>query len=195
MITEKTRVSADLKEIESEPRLLARELSAVDPLGAYFDLGQKLTDRQHVYLSMPVIGLAFGEKKGVSPGDPLLLSIACDPYAGCQFYGLRMKGPEGGVKVTVSHTYAGSIVPVKQENRCLVLNIHRKGAGGIIDSFYATIPEIAPAPAWTHGVAANYYDYFSQGGKGWFANIRKLAELFPDKSRARQDCVLPARLV
>ena len=183
IITEKTRTSADGKEIYSEPRLIARELSTVDPLGAYFNLGRKSMDLRHVYLSMPVIGIAFREKRAVVPGKPLFLSIACDPYAGSQFYGLAMKGKDAGVKVTVSHRYAGSIVPMKQENRCLVLNVHRKGADGIINTFYAAIPEIAPAPAWTHAVAANYYDYFSQGGKGWFANIQKLAEVFPDKTQ------------
>ncbi|MCX5648049.1 MAG: hypothetical protein NTX40_02960 [Planctomycetota bacterium] len=183
LITEKTRTSRDLKEIYSEPRLIARELSAVDPLGAYFNLGQKSTDLQHVYLSMPIIGIAFREGKAFPQGKPLFLSIACDPYAGSQFYGLAMKGEDAGVKVTVSHTYAGSMVPVKQENRYVVLKAHRKGADGIINTFYATIPEIVPAPAWTYEVAANYYDYFSQEGKGWFANIQKLAEVFPDKNQ------------
>ena len=62
MITEKTRTSANGKEIYSEPRLIARELSVADPLGAYFNLGQKSTDLRHVYLSMPVIGVAFREE-------------------------------------------------------------------------------------------------------------------------------------
>jgi hypothetical protein len=183
MITEKTRVSADLKEIYSEPRLIARELSAVEPLGAYFHLGQKSTDLRHAYLSMPVVGVAFREGRALSPDKRLFLGIACDPYAGTQFYGLRRKGKDGGVTVTVSHTYAGSIVPVTKESRCLVLKVHRKGADGIINTFYATATEIAPAPAWTHAIAANYYDYFSQGGKGWFANIQKLAEVFPDRGQ------------
>jgi hypothetical protein len=181
MITEKTRVTDDRTQIYSEPRLMARELSVVDPLGAYYDLGLKSTDLKHVYLSMPVVGVAFKESVGhFSAADkPLFLAIASDPYAGSQFYGLALKGKDAGVKVTLSCTYAGSIVPVLHEHRTLALDFHHKWADGIIRTFYETIPEIEPAPPWTHAIAANYYDYHSQEGEGWFRNIQKLAEVFP----------------
>ena len=131
--------------------------------GAYFHLGLNSTDRIGPMLSMPVVGFAL--KPSAARQPPWILAVSSDPYSGTQFYG---ESAGGTTHISMATRYCGTTVPLKEEARTSALEFHRKGADGMFHSFYRTIPEVAPAPAWVHEIALAYYDYNGDNGKGWF---------------------------
>ena len=135
---------------------------------AYFTLGRGATAREGEELAMPVIGL--GEK----------LALAADPYCGVQF---RVAHRPNRPSVTMSTTYTGSLVPVKDEKRTTVLVCHGGGIDAMLSGFYEAVGEIEPGAAWIHEVHLNYYDYLSKGGRGWFDDLKKLADKIPPAQR------------
>ena len=55
-----------------------------------------------------------------------------------------------------------------------------------MDVFYRTaLAGVKPGADWLHDVAMVDYDYLSKNGRGWFADIDKLAELIPRAGRHR----------
>ncbi|MEI7900598.1 MAG: hypothetical protein WCK89_10105 [bacterium] len=160
-----------------------------EPASAHFDLGIESTDLKGPVISMPLVALAF---RGENGSALRLLSIATDPYCGAQFYASQSAGtgPGGDARVAVVTRYKGSLVPIRSEARTLALQFSEEGADGMFRAFYATIPEIKPGADWIHGVAMNYYDYFSDGGKGWYRDIEKLAQVVPKEYRGKVVCCL-----
>jgi hypothetical protein len=86
--------------------------------------------------------------------------------------------------------YRGSVLPLTQEKRVAVLEWTDRGADGIFNTFYRTIPEIEPCAAWARRVAMGYYDYNGDDGRGWYNDLTKLAELIPAEQRGRVACCL-----
>ena len=146
--------------------------------GGCFALGQAA--RGGPLLGMPVIGFVWDEPQGSQ------LAVSADPYCGGVLRATARKdGAEPCTRVGVTAVYSGSIVPLRSERRTLALEFHRKGADGILRSFYRTIPEIEPGPAWIHGVHLVYYDYLSENGEGWFKDLQALADRIPPRHRGR----------
>ena len=55
-----------------------------------------------------------------------------------------------------------------------------------VDCFYRTaLASVKPGPDWLHEVAVVDYDYLSKNGRGWFADIDRLAEVIPRNERHR----------
>ncbi len=145
---------------------------------AFFTLGRGATVRQGYELAMPVIGLGSGKKLGPT------LAIAADPFCGVQFrVANRTGGQKPAASVTMSTTYRGSLVGVKDERRTSVLVFHGGGIDGMLGSFYDTIPQTKPGASWIHDIQLNYYDYLGNGGRGWFDDLKKLAEKIPPAQR------------
>ena len=156
----------------------AHALEDGEKLGAYFEMGINSTDKEGERISMPVVGLVFQPE--TPEQNPLMLAVSSDPYSGTQFYG---KSSEEVTQISIVNRYDGSIVPVKEEKRTAVLEFHRNGADGTFKSFYKTIPELDPAPAWVHAIALAYYDYNGDDGKGWYNDVDALAAKFPEEHR------------
>jgi len=145
---------------------------------AFFALGRGATPRQGHELAMPAIGLGGPDKLGGT------LAVATDPYCGVQFRVAHRAGGKGpAASVAVATTYKGSLVPVADERRTTVLVFHRRGIDGMLSGFYDAIPKIAPGAAWIHDIQLNYYDYLGNGGRGWFDDLKKLAEKIPPAHR------------
>ncbi len=139
------------------------------PAGCCFKLGQAANDGSP--LGMPVVGYVW---------DDLQLAVSADPYCGCAINGTT---GNDGIQISVATNYPGSVVPVQSERRTFVLEFHRKGADGTLRSFYRTIPEIEPDAPWTQAIHLVYFDYLSQGGEGWFKDLKVLAERIPSQNR------------
>ncbi len=123
-------------------------------------------------LALPAIGLLT--KKGATIG------LALDPFCGVAF---RWRHAEPGrLRIEASTTYLGARVPLREERRTLALAAHPNRLDAPFAAFYATVPELKPAPAWVHGVRLVYYDYLSQDGQGWFRDIDELARRLPDRA-------------
>ena len=68
--------------------------------------------------------------------------------------------------------------------RTLVVAAHN---GSVEDSlawfFRAVLPDVAPGPAWLHDIAMVDFDYLSDEGRGWFADIDALTAALPKVDR------------
>lgn len=63
---------------------------------------------------------------------------------------------------------------------------HTGGFRAAMDCFYRTaLAHVKPGPEWLHQVAMVDYDYLSKNGRGWFADIDRLAEVIPRAQRHR----------
>ena len=135
-------------------------------------------------LGMPVLDFCWD--KAEADQKPLRLAVAADPYCGCSISAeARPEQTPPFTRVSISTTYKGSIVPLTGEQRTMSLEFHRRGMDGSFRSFYRTIPEIEPGPAWTQGIQLVYYDYLSEHGEGWFKDLQALADRIPPKHRGR----------
>ncbi len=146
--------------------------TTVFPAGGCFMLGQAA--KGGTPLGLPVLGF---EWKG---GQAVQLAAATDPYCGSAIEG---KAGRDGTRISVTTTYLGSVIPVRTERRTVALEFHRQGADGTLRSFYRTIPEIEPGPAWIQGIHLVYYDYLSEKGEGWFKDLQALADRIPPHQR------------
>jgi hypothetical protein len=147
----------------------------------YFRLG-RAAEPVGVELGLPVIDLSWNDSPGKE--EPLRLAAAVDPYCGCSISAATRPAKENpSTRVVISTLYKGSLVPLVKEERTISLEFHRKCADGSLRSFYRTIPEIEPGPAWIHGIHLVYYDYLSDRGEGWFKDLRTLADRIPREHR------------
>jgi hypothetical protein len=161
----------------------AHRLAPDRAVTAVFRFVDRSTDKDGVLLSMPVAALAFrGPGGGAS-----FLSLATDP-----FYGMQAAAGLDGDHTTLQREviYRGSVLPVKQEKRVAVLEWTSRGADGIFNTFYRTIPEIEPCAPWVRQIAMGYYDYNSDDGQGWYNDLARLAELIPADQRGHVACCL-----
>ncbi len=183
LIAEQCRANPGTRDEIRTEGMRAWRVSPGAPGAAYFEMGRGSTDRQGVIVSMPVAGLALG--KGNGAGTPMLV-LATDPYSGVQFQATNVAAGEvKSARISALSRYHGAKVPLRDETRTVALQFNADGADGMFRTFYATIPEIEPGAAWIHGVALNYYDYYSDSGKGWYRNIEKLAQIVPLEHRGK----------
>ena len=86
----------------------------------------------------------------------------------------------------VHWTYLGSVGLGEGEQRSIYTVLHRSGFDGAMKAFYETVlASVREGPDWVHEIAMVDYDYLSKNGRGWFADIDKLAQVIqpPDRSR------------
>ncbi|ARN57995.1 hypothetical protein [Sedimentisphaera salicampi] len=137
-------------------------------------------------LGIPVFGLEF-EKEDKKQH----LAVSVDPYCGAYLQSVPKKQ---STSITVSTTYHGQTVPLKKEDRTVLLEFLPENGkeltepecvDAMLNSFYKTIPEIQPGPEWTDQIHLVYYDFLSDGGEGWYKGLRHLADKIPEKYRDR----------
>jgi hypothetical protein len=85
----------------------------------------------------------------------------------------------------ITWAYLGDQVPMLgPESRDLFHVLHRGPAEAAMDAFYATaVSDVPPGPAWLHDITWQHYDYMSNGGLGWFADIDALTAALPEADR------------
>jgi hypothetical protein len=118
-------------------------------------------------LALPLAGLHHGDD---------VISCATDPYNGVQY---RLSS--AGIEVVT--TFSGSLTPVSNETRVIEFGLHRDSTNELFATFYRTIPDVKPGPAWVHDIQLNYYDYIAETGKSLEPDLDALAKRIPEKSR------------
>lgn len=83
--------------------------------------------------------------------------------------------------------YPASVgLPAGEEERTVYTVVHRGGPEEAMDAFYRTaLAAVRPGPDWLHDVAMVDYDFLSKNGRGWYADIGRLAELIPRSDRPK----------
>jgi len=146
------------------------------PLQAYWFLGSGFT-REGLELALPLIGLR--KKDGGSD----ILSVATDPYLGVQFNVLGTGDSLGTVSVDFVSSFQGSLSPVQTETRTIEISISSDSKDELFKTFYHTIPDIKPGPAWIHDIQLNYYDYIADEGRSLKPDLEELTKRIPEKYR------------
>lgn len=112
---------------------IAERLGRNQAVTALFRFVDRSTDRDGAALSMPVVPLAFDDRgEGAS-----FLSLATDPIDGMQ----AVAALEGNDTTLQRETiYRGSVFALTQEQRVVGLEWTDRGADGVFNTFYRTIP-------------------------------------------------------
>ena len=157
---------------------IAHPLTSDRPITAVYPLVDRSTDKKGCMLSMPVVALALDAPEA----RPLFLSVATDPFYGMQ---ATASMENGHAILERGSIFRGSVVPFQRQERVVVLEWTERGAEGIFNTFYRTIPEIEPCAPWAKEVAMGYYDYNSDEGQGWYNDLNQLASGSPRNIAAR----------
>ncbi len=73
-----------------------------------------------------------------------------------------------------------------REERTVCTAVHRGDPRTAMNAFYACVlADVKKGPEWLHDVAMIDYDYLSENGRGWFADIDKLTEVIQPADRAK----------
>ncbi len=104
------------------------------------------------------------------------VTVTADPYYSALF-------SSGAVE----WTYPGAVgLENGRETRLVSLVLHDGTPADAVDAFYRTaLPDVPPGPAWLHEIAMVDYDYLSDGGRGWFADIDALSAALPKEDRSK----------
>ncbi len=82
-------------------------------------------------------------------------------------------------------------LPSGTQERTFFAIPHLGGPRRAMDLFYQTaLADVKAGPAWLHDIALVNYDYVSEHGLGWFADIQRLAETIPQEERNKVALVL-----
>jgi hypothetical protein len=122
-----------------------------------------------VRLSIPMVSSSGGS---VAPRA----TVATDPYFSSLF-----------TRKSVEWTYPKRVgLEDPAEKRTVVTVFHGGTAEDAVQAFFAeALPDVPPGPEWLHQIALVDYDYMSDAGKGWFADIDALAKALPREDRAK----------
>lgn len=177
-----------LRSYHLQPRKRRTDLGAHSAAGQW-ELGAKAAgNHNYVELAMPLVGLdlangPMGQKK-------TRLAVSFDPYCGGNIYASTAQDE---ASIYVSTTYDGETVPVKSEERTILLEFisgSEQGSSdseltdGMLRSFYRTIPEIKPGADWIHDIHLVYYEYLSEKGDSWYEELQSLADKIPAEYRS-----------
>ena len=104
------------------------------------------------------------------------VTIATDPYFSTLF-----------TRQSVEWTYPKHIgLEDNPEKRTTVTVFHAGTAEDAVRTFFAeAMPDVPAGPRWLHEIALVDYDYMSDGGKGWFADIDALTRAAPREGRGK----------
>jgi len=82
--------------------------------------------------------------------------------------------------------YPGSPGIEREEQREVYTIVHKGDFRQGLRLFrLAALTPVDPGPDWTHEVALQEYDYFGKNGRGWFADIDRMAELIKPADRPK----------
>lgn len=124
-------------------------------------------------LSLPFLLLDLGGSWLLAGADPAFSSTIA-------------VGPAGdGWAVTFSWVWLAAAGRHAFERRRLFVGSTSDPAAGLDRWFELATPDIPPGPAWLHEIALNDYDFLSEQGTGWFADIDAACELIEPADRGR----------
>jgi len=82
--------------------------------------------------------------------------------------------------------YLGQVGLHGREERTIYTGLHRGDEKTAIQVFYDTVlADVKPGADWLHDVAMIDYDYLSENGQGWFADIDKLEQVVRSADRSK----------
>lgn len=151
-------------------------ISQKQPTRAFWMLGRGV-EPVGQQLALPLIGL-----RTIGSGSEVV-SFATDPYLGSQWHMSKVSQPAGAVSIELASTFKGSLTPISTETRVVQIGAHGDTTNALFNTFYQTIPDIQPGPAWIHDIQLNHYDYIAETGKSLEPDLNELAKRIPEKYR------------
>lgn len=135
------------------------------PAAAYHLAGK--TPGEGVRLAIPVVSNLTGIKG-------IRATLAADPYFSTLF-----------TRDGAAWTYPKQIgLEGGREERSVVLVLHEGGETETLQAFFDEIlGDVPPGPSWLHEIALVGFDYMSDGGKGWYADIDALEKAIAPQDR------------
>lgn len=113
-------------------------------------------------------------------GD-LRLTFCADPYFSSYF-----TLPFGDKRGQFHCIYPQQLGLRGREERTVCTVVHHGDPRTAMGAFYAcALPDVQQGPDWLHDVAMIDYDYLSENGQGWFADIDKLTEVIKPADRTK----------
>lgn len=113
--------------------------------------------------------------------DSLHLTLCSDPFFTSYF-----RLPYGERSGEFHCVYLREVGLQGREERALYTVLHRGGTNAAMKAFYSTaLAGVKPGPDWVHDVAMVDFDYLSNNGQGWFADINKLKEVVRPEDRSK----------
>ncbi len=86
----------------------------------------------------------------------------------------------------ISWVYTEPVGISQPERRSFYTILHTQETSGALNLFYETaLADVKPGPAWLHDMAMVHYDYLSNNGTGWYAEIDALTKLIAREDRHR----------
>lgn len=122
-------------------------------------------------------------------GSGLRITHIADPFFAT---GWRVADPPSGRAGEINWVLTATRVALAQPHeRTFWTVLHEGGPERAMDAWYATaLADVPPGPDWLHEIAMQYFDYLSDGGKGWYEDIDALAQMV--RREDRQKVVLTA---
>lgn len=104
--------------------------------------------------------------------------LGLDPSFSVSF---RRSAPDG--RISIGWTWLSEAGLHESEKRRLFV-ARAPSPEAALDAFFRlALPEIPPAPPWVHDLYWNHYDYLSDNGDAWFADIDAVCEIVEPKHR------------
>jgi len=143
----------------------------VEASPAHYILGHNVADIVGRELAMPLVAW-------LSDSGKQALVVAGDPYGGSDF---RLDGKP--TQLLQGFWWRAGRGGSRDEDRLQSISWGDATIPNTLAAWAGAVPDIAAAPPWVHSIALLYYDYFSDKGNGWFADIDALAEKIPADKR------------
>jgi hypothetical protein len=123
-------------------------------------------------LALPM--LSVPAQQSSSRRRPRRLLLAADPYFSVLF-----------TPTALEWTYPGQVgLENGCERRTIAISGHEGSPEQALDRFFrAVLADVPPGPKWLHDIALVDYDYMSDEGRGWFADIDALSAALPKADR------------
>ena len=116
-----------------------------------------------------------------APDVPWRAAVIADPY-----FGTHYRVPTNWEGGALHWGYRGEVGLAEMERRDIWLALHTGGPEDAMRAFYATaMADVPPGPDWLHDTALIVYDFLSEGGRGWFRDIDRLAAAIAPADRAK----------
>jgi len=146
----------------------------VDGSASVFQLTGPATNAPHEALAVPVVD-EFSNR------TDLRILFASDPWFTSEFR-LPTENRAGGFRCT----YLAKLGIRNAEERTIVTVLHKGSFDDAMRAFYATcLKDVRQGPDWVHDVAMIGYDFLSDNGRGWFADIDALERVIPPNDRGK----------
>jgi hypothetical protein len=122
-------------------------------------------------LALPLLDLDLGQG--------WRLAVFTDPLFSSTFVAHRGQGEVG---LALSWRWPGERVPLARQERRVYLHLHRGGPAEALDAFLR-LTAVSRVPAWLDSIRLVYFDYLSDGGRGWYRDLDALARRIPEAER------------